>query len=115
MKLRVPVFGIAGPQDGAGPVRLDLRVLLRSGVPILEALDIVPRRWTTGSCRDAVEGRADSGREGESIAKPLAKHPVFPPMVVQMMAVGEETGQVDKMLEKIATSTTRRSRRRSTP
>ncbi len=43
-----------------------------------------------------------SVREGESIAKPLTKHAVFPPMVVQMIAVGEETGQVDTMLEKVA-------------
>ena len=43
-----------------------------------------------------------SVREGESIAKPLSKHSVFPPMVVQMIAVGEETGQVDTMLEKVA-------------
>ena len=43
-----------------------------------------------------------SVREGESIAKPLGKHAVFPPMVVQMIAVGEETGQVDTMLEKVA-------------
>ncbi len=43
-----------------------------------------------------------SVREGESIAKPLARHEVFPPMVVQMLAVGEETGQVDTMLEKVA-------------
>jgi type IV pilus assembly protein PilC len=43
-----------------------------------------------------------SVRDGESIAKPLGKYPVFPPMVVQMISVGEETGQVDLMLEKIA-------------
>jgi type IV pilus assembly protein PilC len=44
----------------------------------------------------------NSVRDGESIAKPLAKYPVFPPMVVQMISVGEETGQVDLMLEKVA-------------
>ena len=50
----------------------------------------------------AVTDVQSSVREGESIAKPLSKHAVFPPMVVQMIAVGEETGQVDTMLEKIA-------------
>jgi type IV pilus assembly protein PilC len=51
----------------------------------------------------AVQDVQGSVREGESMAKPLAKHKVFPPMVVQMIAVGEETGQVDVMLEKVAT------------
>jgi type IV pilus assembly protein PilC len=51
----------------------------------------------------AVVDVQSSVRSGESIAKPLSKHPVFPPMVVQMLAVGEETGQVDTMLDKVAT------------
>jgi type IV pilus assembly protein PilC len=50
----------------------------------------------------AVVDVQQSVREGESIAKPLARHAVFPPMVVQMLAVGEETGQVDTMLDKVA-------------
>jgi type IV pilus assembly protein PilC len=50
----------------------------------------------------AVTDVQSSVREGESIARPLSKHAVFPPMVVQMIAVGEETGQVDTMLEKVA-------------
>ena len=50
----------------------------------------------------AVTDVQSSVREGESIAKPLGRHEVFPPMVVQMIAVGEETGQVDTMLEKVA-------------
>ena len=51
---------------------------------------------------DAVDDVKVSVREGESIAKPLAKHKVFPPMVVQMLAVGEETGAIDTMLDKVA-------------
>jgi type IV pilus assembly protein PilC len=50
----------------------------------------------------AVVATQNSVRQGESIAKPLAKHPVFPGMVVQMLAVGEETGQIDSMLAKVA-------------
>jgi type IV pilus assembly protein PilC len=50
----------------------------------------------------AVNDVQSSVREGESIARPLGRHDVFPPMVVQMIAVGEETGQVDTMLEKVA-------------
>jgi type IV pilus assembly protein PilC len=50
----------------------------------------------------AIADVQSSVKEGESIAKPLSRHPVFPPMVVQMISVGEETGQVDTMLEKVA-------------
>jgi type IV pilus assembly protein PilC len=77
-------------------------VLLRSGVPILESLEI-----TTDTVNNTVLARAihdvqRAVKTGESVAKPLADHPVFPPMVTQMMAVGEETGAVDTMLDKVA-------------
>ena len=71
-------------------------------MPILQALDIVIDTVNNRVMGKAVEDVQGSVREGESIAKPLARHPVFPPMVVQMIAVGEETGQVDVMLEKVA-------------
>ena len=79
-----------------------LALLLRSGVPVLQAMEI-----TSEAAGNRVVGRAaldvrDSVREGESISGPLKNHPVFPPMVVQMIAVGEDTGQVDEMLDKIA-------------
>ena len=80
-----------------------LGMLLRSGVPILQALDIVADTVNNRTISKAVADVQSSVREGESIAKPLGKHAVFPPMVVQMLAVGEETGQVDAMLEKVAT------------
>jgi type IV pilus assembly protein PilC len=77
-------------------------MLLAAGVPILQALDIVSETVNNRVLSAAVEDVQDSVREGESIAKPLARHPVFPPMVVQMLAVGEETGGVDTMLTKVA-------------
>ncbi len=77
-------------------------MLLKSGVPILQALDIVIDTVNNRVMGKAVEEVQDSVRQGESIAKPLSKSPVFPAMVVQMIAVGEETGQVDMMLEKVA-------------
>ncbi len=79
-----------------------LAMLLKSGVPILQALDIVIDTVNNRVVGKAVEDIQSSVREGESIARPLARHEVFPPMVVQMIAVGEETGQVDVMLEKVA-------------
>ena len=77
-------------------------MLLRAGVPILQALEIVSETVNNKVISKAVTDVQESVREGESMARPLARHKVFPPMVVQMIAVGEETGQVDIMLEKVA-------------
>jgi type IV pilus assembly protein PilC len=100
--LKVPVFGGLFHKTALSRFASTLGMLLKAGVPILQALDIV-----TDTVNNSVLGRAvtdvqDSVREGESIAKPLGKHAVFPSMVVQMLAVGEETGNVDTMLEKVA-------------
>ena len=80
----------------------NLGTMMRSGVPILQALDIVSS--TTGNVvlERAIQDVQDSVRNGESLTRPLAQHAVFPPMVVQMMAVGEDTGALDDMLAKIA-------------
>ena len=69
---------------------------------ILQALDNVKETVNNRIIADALDDVKTSVREGESIARPLGKHKVFPPMVVQMMAVGEETGAVDTMLDKVA-------------
>lgn len=102
IKLRVPVFGHLFTLIAISRFARTLALLLRSGVPVLQALEI-----TSDAAGNRVVGRAaldvrDSVRAGESISGPLKNHPVFPPMVVQMIAVGEDTGQVDDMLDKIA-------------
>jgi type IV pilus assembly protein PilC len=102
-KLRVPVFGTLFQKTALARFAGTLSMLLRSGVPILQALDIVSETVNNRVISKAVTDVQGSVREGESMAKPLARHKVFPPMVVQMLAVGEETGQVDVMLEKVAT------------
>jgi type IV pilus assembly protein PilC len=102
-KLRIPVFGPLFHKTALARFSNTLGMLLRSGVPILQALDIVSDTVNNRTISKAVADVQSSVREGESIAKPLGKHAVFPPMVVQMLAVGEETGQVDAMLEKVAT------------
>ena len=102
-KLRVPVFGSLFHKTALARFAGTLAMLLRSGVPILQALDIVSDTVNNKVISKAVVDIQSSVREGESMAKPLARHKVFPPMVVQMLAVGEETGQVDVMLEKVAT------------
>lgn len=101
-KLRVPVFGTLFHKTAIARFSSTLSMLLRSGVPILQALEIVSETVNNKVISDAVIDVQSSVREGESMAKPLGRHAVFPPMVVQMIAVGEETGQVDTMLEKVA-------------
>ncbi len=102
LKLKVPVFGIIFQKVALSRFASTAAMLLRSGVPILQALEIVAETVNNRIVSNAIEDVQVSVREGESMAKPLAKHAVFPPMVVQMLAVGEETGQVDTMLEKVA-------------
>lgn len=101
-KLRVPIFGSLFQKTALARFARTLGVLNRSGVPILQSLDIVSETVKNEVVADAVRDVQAGVKEGESIAAPLAKHKVFPPMVVQMMAVGEETGALDAMLEKIA-------------
>jgi len=102
LKLRVPIFGALFHKTALARFSSTLAMLLKSGVPILQALDIVMDTVNNKVISRAVEDVQSAVREGESMAKPLGTHAVFPPMVVQMIAVGEETGQVDVMLEKVA-------------
>jgi type IV pilus assembly protein PilC len=102
IKLKVPVFGSLFHKTALSRFSSTLGMLLKSGVPILQALDIVSDTVNNKVISKAVVATQNSVRQGESIAKPLAKYPVFPGMVVQMLAVGEETGQIDSMLEKVA-------------
>jgi len=102
MKLKAPVFGPLFQKVALSRFSRNLGTMIHSGVPILQALDIVAD--TTGNVviAHAVHDVEVSVRQGESLAKPLLEHPVFPPMVVQMMAVGEDTGSLDAMLHKIS-------------
>jgi type IV pilus assembly protein PilC len=76
--------------------------LVKSGVPILSSLEIVGKTSGNKLIETAVISIRSSIREGENIAEPLAKSKVFPPMVVRMVSVGEQTGELEKMLSKIA-------------
>jgi len=102
LKIRIPVFGPLFHKVALARFSSTLGMLLKAGVPILQALDNVKDTVDNRVIGIAVEDVKNSVREGESIAKPLGKHKVFPPMIVQMMAVGEETGAVDTMLEKVS-------------
>jgi type IV pilus assembly protein PilC len=101
-KLKVKVFGPLFHKSALSRFSRTLSTLIRSGVPILQALEIVGDTVNNMVISRAVHDVQDSVREGESLAAPLAKHATFPAMVVQMMAVGEETGALDTMLSKVA-------------
>jgi type IV pilus assembly protein PilC len=102
IKLKAPIFGTLFHKAALSRFARTLSVLTRSGVPILQSLDIVADTVNNQLIAEAVRDVQSSVKEGESLAAPLLRHDVFPPMVVQMMAVGEETGALDTMLEKIA-------------
>ena len=102
IKLKIPVFGTLFQKIALSRFARNLGTMMRSGVPILQSLEIVAD--TTGNVvlARAVRDVQQSVRSGESLTKPLSNHSVFPPMVVQMMAVGEDTGALDAMLHKIS-------------
>jgi type IV pilus assembly protein PilC len=102
LKLKMPVFGMLFSKIALSRFARNLGTMMHSGVPILQSLDIVAD--TTGNVvlSRAIRDVQESVRTGESLAAPLQAHPVFPPMVVQMMAVGEDTGALDTMLMKIS-------------
>ncbi len=102
MKLKMPVFGQLFQKIALSRFSRNLGTMIHAGVPILQSLDIVAD--TTGNVviARAIRDVEVSVRQGESLAGPLVNHPVFPPMVVQMMAVGEDTGSLDAMLHKIS-------------
>ena len=102
LKLRVPVFGSLARKIALSRFSRNLGTMLASGVPILQSLEIVGQASGNVVVRRAAEAVEESVRRGESLAGPLAEHDVFPPMVVQMMAVGEDTGALDTMLHKIS-------------
>jgi len=102
LKLRVPVFGSLFQKIALARFARTLGTLLSSGVPILQSLEIVSESTGSVVISRALRSVQDSVRQGDSITGPLSQHDVFPPMVVQMMASGEETGALDQMLHKIS-------------
>ena len=100
--LDLPVFGILFRKVAVSKFTRTLSTLIKSGVSILAALEIVGRTSGNKVVENAVSDVRASIREGENIATPLAKSGVFPPMVVRMISVGEQTGELEKMLEKIS-------------
>ena len=100
--LKLPVFGSLSHKVAIARFSRTLATLLGSGVPILQAMETTAGTISNDLISDAVLAARASIREGDTIGDPLAASRQFPPMVVQMIAIGEETGQLDTMLEKVA-------------
>ncbi len=100
--LNIPIFGPLIRKVVIGRFSRTLGTLIQAGVPILESLDIVGRTSGNRVVEQVIDGVKTNVREGESISTPLIKSGIFPPMVTRMILIGERSGQLEKMLNKIA-------------
>ncbi|WP_316348219.1 type II secretion system F family protein [Desulfuromonas acetoxidans] len=100
--LKLPVFGVLIRKVAVAKFTRTLGTMVSSGVPILDGLDIVSKTAGNRTVEKAIIKVRQSISEGNTIAEPLTKSGVFPPMVCQMIAVGEQAGSIDTMLNKIA-------------
>ncbi|HOW42572.1 MAG TPA: type II secretion system F family protein [Candidatus Omnitrophota bacterium] len=101
-KLRVPVLGELFQKVAVAKFSRTFSTLVKSGVSVLAALDIVAKTSGNKVVEEAIANARVAVRDGEPIAAPLTKSKVFPPIVCRMVGVGEQTGQLEKMLSKIA-------------
>ena len=102
LKLKAPVIGSLFRKLAVAKFARTFSTLVKSGVSILNALEIVSKTSGNKVIEASVLGCSSAVRDGEPISRPLSKGGIFPPMVCRMIAVGEQTGQLEKMLSKIA-------------
>ncbi len=102
LKLRMPLFGKLSLQVSTAQLSRTLSTLLHSGVPLLSALEITRNLVNNRVLSDCLDDTAIAVREGEGLSSPLARSGVFPPMLAQMVAVGEKSGTLEEMLAKVA-------------
>ncbi|WP_433609745.1 type II secretion system F family protein [Dactylosporangium sp. CA-139114] len=102
VKLKVPVFGPLFTKIALSRFSRNLGTLLGVGVPVLQALDVVGATTGNAVVSTAMADLQQAVREGRPMSSQLGQHKIFPPMVVQMVEVGEESGQISQMLEKVA-------------
>ena len=100
--LKLPIFGMLIRKVAVAKFARTLSTMISSGVPILDGLDIVAKTAGNRTVEDAIKKVRSSISEGKTIAEPLKESGVFPPMVCQMIEVGEQAGALDTMLSKIA-------------
>lgn len=102
LALRIPVLGMVLQKSGVARFTRTLGTLIGSGVGILQGLEITSRTAGNRVMQKAIEDTSEAISRGETIAGPLKESGVFPPMVTQMISIGEQTGALDEMLSKIA-------------
>lgn len=101
-RIKLPIFGSIAHKICLARFTRTLASLIRSGVPILEVLQIVSQTVGNVIMEKAIKSAAVDIERGESISAALGKHPVFPSMIIRMVTAGEQTGKIDNMLERIA-------------
>lgn len=102
IQLRLPLFGDLIKKVAIARFSRTFGTLIRAGVPMLNALDVVKDTAGNAVVAKGIDQIYDEVRQGGTISKPMSRNNIFPPMVTQMIAVGEETGRLDDMLSKVA-------------
>ncbi len=100
--LRVPVFGPLFKKVALSRFSRTFSTLIKSGVPILGAMEIVAETVGNRVISAIVEEARESVKQGETLSEPFSAHPIFPPMVTKMIGIGERSGALDALLEKIS-------------
>ena len=101
-RLRLPIFGPIAHKICLARFTRTLASLVRSGVPILEVLQIVSQTVGNVIMEKAIKSASTDIEQGAGISAAIGKYPIFPPMVIRMMSAGEQTGNIDNMLERVA-------------
>lgn len=101
LMFRIPIFGSFILNSAIEKFSSSLSILLHSGIPILQALDIIARTSGNKIIEEALKNAYIDVRDGKSLSSSLMKNQIFPPLTVSMCSVGEETGELDKMLEEV--------------
>jgi len=101
-RIKIPIFGVIAHKICLARFTRTLASLIRSGVPILEVLQIVSQTVGNVVMEKAIRVAAGDIERGESISAALSKHPIFPNMIIRMITAGEQTGKIDNMLERIS-------------
>jgi type IV pilus assembly protein PilC len=101
-RIKLPIFGVIAHKICLARFTRTLASLIRSGVPILEVMNIVANTCGNMVMEKAIRVASSDIERGEGISNALAKHPIFPPMVIRMLTAGEQTGKIDSMLERVA-------------
>jgi type IV pilus assembly protein PilC len=102
LRITLPIFGPIAHKICLARFTRTLASLVRSGVPILEVLNIVANTSGNVVMEKAVRSASSDIERGEGISAALGKHPIFPSMIIRMMTAGEQTGKIDAMLERVA-------------